>query len=416
VTALQSSLSGVIVIDIDVRFQGPPEPFTVAIPEADLDDLRARLQRSRWADDFTDDWRYGVPGRYLRELVEYWIEAYDWRATETRINGHPQFRVVIDGTPIHFLRVRGRGPAPLPLILTHGWPWSFWDYEAAIGPLSDPASHGADPEDAFDVVVPSLPGYAFSSPLRTKVDFVRIAQLWVDLMTGVLGYERFAAHGADWGSWVTAQLGHAHADRLIGIHLSMACVLHLTWPSQVAAAEYGDDEHGWRERSIARSRLVRSHVTANMDQPQNLGWALNDSPAGLAAWIVQQRRTASDCDGEVERAFTKDQLLTNVAIYWFTQTAHSAARLYAETVDHPWRPVHDREPRIEAPTGVAVSPQDVILLPRRLVERHANLQRWTVMPRGGHFGPAEEPALFVEDVRAFFRPLRRSTGRASGRA
>ena len=384
-----------------------PTPFTIHVPQADLDDLAERLARTRWADDFANDaWSYGVEGGYLRDLVDHWRYRFDWRAVEARMNAVPQYRVVIDDVPIHFAHVRGTGPQPLPLILSHGWPWTFWDFQAVIGPLTDPAAHGGDPEDAFDVVVPSLPGFGFSSPLRrTGLHPAAIADLWRRLMVDVLGYERFAAQGGDWGAFVTAWLGHAHADRVVGIHQSMPAFI-TTASGRLTADDFAPDERPRFETMQAKSGAIASHLAVQTHDPQTLAWALNDSPVGLAAWIVERRRAWSDCDGDVESRFSKDDLLTTVCLYWFTQTFHTSARIYADTRRARPRPVHDRMPEVEAPTAIAVFPQDVIQYPRAVAERHANLQRWTVMPRGGHFAPMEEPELLVQDIRETFRGLR----------
>jgi pimeloyl-ACP methyl ester carboxylesterase len=383
------------------------EQFEISIPQSDINDLRSRLERTRFADDFANEsWRYGVEGNYLRELVAYWHDSFDWGAVEADINSFPHYRVEIEDIPIHFMHVRGVGPSPLPLVLTHGWPWTFWDFHKVIRPLADPASFGGDPADAFDVVVPSLPGFGFSSPLRVPgVNPAVTARLWVRLMRGTLGYGRFGAHGGDWGATVSAHLGHAHADDVVGIHLSMPLLMSVS-PLTVKPEDYGPGEEGWHERMRKRLRGARSHVAVHTDDPQTLAWALNDSPAGLAAWIVERRRAWSDCEGEVERRFSKDDLLTTISLYWFTQTFHTSARYYAETFRERPQLAHDRVPAVEAPTGIAVFPQDLLLLPRSVVAQQANLVHWTVMPRGGHFAPMEEPELLVEDIRAFFRPLR----------
>lgn len=384
-----------------------PEPFRISIPEADLDDLAERLRRARFADDFAnDDWAYGVPGGYLRSLVDHWLTEFDWRRVEREINAVPGFRTEIDDVPVHFLHVRGTGPAPMPLVLTHGWPWTFWDFRKVIGPLTDPAAHGGDPVDAFDVVVPSLPGFGFSSPLRrTGMHPGAIAGLWTTLMTQVLGYERFAAQGGDWGAFVTAWLGHAHADRVIGVHQSMPAFISIASGS-LTADDFADDELVRFETMRSKASAIASHLAVHTHDPQTLAWALNDSPAGLLAWLVERRRAWSDCGGDVESRFSRDDLLTTASLYWFTQTFHTSARMYADTRRSRPGPVHDRMPEIEAPTAIAVYPQDVIQYPRAVAERQANLQQWTVMPRGGHFAPMEEPEALVDDVRRFFRLLR----------
>jgi pimeloyl-ACP methyl ester carboxylesterase len=295
----------------------------------------------------------------------------------------------------------------VPLILTHGWPWTFWDFERVIRPLADPGAFGGDPADAFDVVVPSLPGFGFSSPLGvTGIGPFQTADLWVRLMRDVLGYDRFAAQGGDWGAIVTAQLGHAHADSLLGVHLSLPALLGGVL-GRLKAEDYGPGEEGWYEQMQTRmAQTAASHLAVHRLDPQTLAWACHDSPVGLAAWILERRRNWSDCDGDVERRFSKDDLLTTMSIYWFTETFVSSVRYYREALLAGWRPAHDRRPRIEAPTAIAVFPRELILVPRSVAAQESDLRRWTVMPSGGHFAPAEEPELLVEDIRASFRPLR----------
>ena len=383
-----------------------PSPFAIDIPDADLDDLRVRLTRTRLADDFANEtWAYGVERSWLADLLEYWRDGFDWRAVEADMNRFDHFRTDVDGTRVHYLRVAGTGPRPLPLVLTHGWPWTFWDFRKVIEPLADPGRFGGDPADAFDVVVPSLPGYGFSSPLRHAVDPARIADLWVALMRDVLGYGRFAAQGGDWGAAVTAHLGHAHADDLVGVHLSMPWLIEAR-ATRFTAADFAPDETAAYERMRSKRRLIDSHLRVHTRDPQTLAYALNDSPAGLAAWIAQKRRDWSECGGVVERRFSHDDLLTTISLYWFTQTFHTSARLYADTFRSPTRLAHDRTPAIEAPTAMALFPEDVVVVPRAAAAGNANLVRWTEMPRGGHFAPMEEPELLVDDVRAFFRDLR----------
>lgn len=390
-----------------------PERFTISIPQSELDDLRSRLERFRAAPDFgNDDWRYGMEGRFLRSLVDTWLDDYDWRAAEAEMNRYEHWRVSIDGVPIHYMMKRavgaaaGRGPKPMPLVLTHGWPWTFWDHRYVVDALADPGASGGDPADAFDVVVPSLPGFAFSSPLATTgIGWARTADLWAKLMTQALGHPRFAAAGGDWGAFVTAQLGHKYAEHLYGVYESFPAIPGFDYAS-VGESDYAEDEKALYARLLEAQPTAASHMAVHSMDPQTLAFALNDSPAGLLAWIVERRRAWSDCGGDVERAFTREHLLTTVSLYWLTGTIGSSLRFYWETARQGWQPSHPRQPTIEAPTAMAVLPQDVYPLPRRIVERHANLQHWRVYAKGGHFGPAEAPGEYVEDVRGFFRRFR----------
>jgi pimeloyl-ACP methyl ester carboxylesterase len=295
----------------------------------------------------------------------------------------------------------------MPLVLTHGWPWTFWDYHKVIRPLSDPAAFGGDAADAFEVVVPSLPGFGFSTPLAiTGVDFTRTADLWVGLMRDALGHERFGAAGGDWGALISAQLGHAHADRLTGVHLSLSLPLDLFHGPRPGPEEYAPDEQHLLRRTRETRELRTSHSAVQGADPQTLAYALHDSPVGLCAWILERRRNWSDCGGDVERRFSKDDLITTAMLYWVTESLVTSARFYWEAAHRPWAPVHDRSPVVEAPTGVAMFPRELSLMPRSFLERYYDLRRITTMPAGGHFAPMEEPDLLVEDIRAFFRPLR----------
>jgi pimeloyl-ACP methyl ester carboxylesterase len=312
----------------------------------------------------------------------------------------------IDGMPIHFVHLRGKGPRPTPLILNHGWPWTFWDLHKLIGPLSDPASYGGDPADAFDVVVPSLPGYGFSTPLSTRgQNFWTTADLWVQLMEG-LGYHRFATQGGDWGALVSAQLGHKYADRLIGAHITLMLPLDFMSGGSVPDEDFTEAEKSWQERTAHFFTAEAGYYFLQCTKPQTIAFALNDSPVGLLSWILEKRRTWSDCGGEVESRFSKDDLLNTVMIYWATQSYGTSARYYYEGAHNPWKPAHDRLPVVGAPTGVAVFLKEVILQPRRWAQRYYNLQRWNVFESGGHFAPMEEPQVMIDEIRAFFRPLR----------
>jgi pimeloyl-ACP methyl ester carboxylesterase len=345
----------------------PLKPFRIDIPQGRLDLLDARLRDTVWADVPDGScWAYGVAGDYLRELAEYWIEQYDWREHETAMNRWTHLRGELDGSTLHLLHERGSGSAPVPLILTHGWPWTFWDFAKVIEPQT--------------------------------------ASLWVRLMSE-LGYQRFGAHGGDSGAFVSAQLAHAHADRLIGAHLSYPALLD---PSAV----FGRDDFDADEvEDFERQRDPMSNMThflVHMLEPQTLAWALQDSPIGLASWMLHRRAAWSDCDGDVERRFTKDELITSFALYWLTGTVSSSLRFYADSFRQPWQPSHDLQPTLQAPTGIAVFPRELSHVPRSVAERYANLTHWTRMPSGGHFAPMEEPELLVQDIRAFFRPLRSS--------
>jgi len=385
------------------------EPFRVEVPQAVLDDLQERLARTRFAPEFAnDDWRYGTNLSYLKQLIEYWHNRFDWRRVEREINSFSHYKTEIEGIPIHFIHEPGKGPRPIPLILTHGWPWTFWDFNKVIRPLADPAAHGGQAADAFDVIVPSLPGYGFSTPLiTTGINYWRTADLWVTLMRDMLGYDKFAAQGGDWGALVTAQLGHKYAERMIGIHVNLLASLSFFGRSEGPKPEdFGAGEQGWLEHNRKFISDEAGYMQLQCTKPQTVAFALNDSPAGLCSWIVEKRRTWSDCSGDVERRFSKDELCTTMTLYWVTQSYGTSARYYYEAAHNLWKPSHQRQPVVEAPTGVSVFLKEVMLMPRKWTERYYNLKRWTVMPSGGHFAPMEEPQRLVEDIRAFFRELR----------
>lgn len=386
------------------------ERFRIAIDDAALADLDARLALTRWANEFAnEDWRYGVQGEYLRDLVAYWRSGYDWRAQEAAMNRFDHYRTVIDDVPIHFLHVKGKGPKPIPLIMSHGWPWTFWDWQKLIGPLSDPAASGGDLADAFELIIPSMPGYAFSSPLTKRgVNGVTTADLWAKLMTR-LGHERFAAHGGDWGAFVTAQLGHAWPERLIGIHMLNGAPLDAAAQPLPQKSDYAADEEGWHARTAAFFSGGFGYAAVQSTRPQTLAWALEDSPVGLCAWLLDKRRSWADCGGDVDRAFSRDDLLTSVMLYWLTGTAGSASRYYFERRNDPWRPVRPQvpgEPTVSVPTGVLRFEGDLCFWPRQRLEEHFNLQRYTRRPQGGHFAPMEQPQAVIDDLRAFYRALR----------
>ena len=379
------------------------QPFKVHVPEATLTDLQERLARTRWPDELPGtDWDYGTNLSYIKELVDYWRNGFDWRAQEEAINASAHFRTTVDGLGIHFIHQRGQGPNPLPLVVTHGWPGSFFEMSKITPLLTDPESHGGDPADSFDVVVPSMPGYGFSDhPSQRGMSVHKVADLWATLMTEALGYQRFGAHGGDWGAGVTARLGYCYPDNLVGIHLtSVARPVYLGPGSrELTEAEQGHlDQREW----WVQAEGGYAHIQGT--KPQTLSYGLNDSPAGLAAWIVEKYRTWSDCGGNVESTYTKDELLTTITIYWATQTISSSTRLYYESQRDPWD--MEQGDSIRVPTGVAAFPKELSRPPREWAERSYNVQRWTDMPRGGHFAALEEPEMLVDEIRAFFRPLR----------
>ena len=381
------------------------EPFRIAVPDAVLADLRERLARTRFPDEIPGSgWTYGTNLAYLRDLVAYWRDRFDWRAAEVRLNAFPQFRARVADLGIHFIHQRGVGPAPLPLVVTHGWPGSVAEFVDIIGPLTDPARHGGDPADAFDVVAPSMPGYGFSDhPREPGMEPERIAALWVELMRG-LGYRRFGAQGGDWGAMVTTYLGARHADAVLGIHLNMVLALpenrqnpDLTGVTQDEMIDLMHAQHFLKEET--------GYQRIQGTKPQTLAYALNDSPAGLAAWIVEKFRTWSDCGGDVDRCFTRDELLTTITLYWVTGAIGSSFWPYYARQHEGWNLPGER--RVEVPMAYLSFPRDILHPPRALAERaFGNIQRWTEHPRGGHFAALEEPEALAAVVRAFFRPLR----------
>jgi microsomal epoxide hydrolase len=376
--------------------------FRVAVADDELVDLRRRLATTRWPEPIPGTgWEYGVDVGWLRDLCAHWAEGFDWRAAEAGLNAWPQLVVPVGGLDVHCVHVPGTGPDPLPLVATHGWPSTYFELYDVIGPLTDPAAHGGDPADAFHLVVPSLPGYGFSAaPTERGLGAARVADLWVELMTA-LGYERFGAHGGDWGSAVTTALGARHPDRMVGLHLTM-----LAPPIDVAALT--PEQQAWWD-ALQRYRDEEwGYVHLQRTKPQTPAVALTDSPAGLAAWILEKWWRWSDCADEhghrdLLRAFTREQLLTTVTIYWVTRTIGPSMRMYRETFGPGSRIA--QPPRIEVPTGVCLF-REPNAPPRELVEPWYDLRRYTVADRGGHFPAMEHPAALVEDLRAFFRPLR----------
>ncbi len=376
-------------------------PFRVDIPPATVRRILNRVREARWPDKLdAADWRYGVNWDYMKALASHWTTRYDWRKAEAGLNRYPQFIAPVDDYEIHFYHVRGRGPHPLPLILTHGWPGSVFEFQEAIGPLADPAAHGGSAEDAFDVVVPSLPGFGFSSkPKGRPIGPPTTARLWHQLMTRVLGYTKFGAQGGDWGQAVTLQLAVQFPDSLTGIHLNAA------GGALAADAEPTEEERAWQRASNAARATEIDYFNEQQHKPQTVAFALSDNPLGAAAWIVEKMKGWSDSADDLDRTFTKDQVLTNVMIYLVTDTAGTGVWYYRGNADDAAPP---RPRKLAVPTGFAAFPREMPYLqpPRSVLERSLNLVHYSKMAKGGHFACLEQPQLFVEDVRAFFRTLR----------
>jgi microsomal epoxide hydrolase len=385
------------------------EPFRIEVPDAVLDDLRRRLRATRWPDRGTrDPWIEGTDLEYLRELCRYWADDFDWRGIEARLNQLPQFVTNIEGQRVHFVHARSPHPDAFPLVVNHGWPGTFAEFTDVVGPLTDPVAHGGDAADAFHVVCPSLPGFGFSGPPREPGWTPHRIAGATDQLMETLGYERFGAQGGDWGAMVASQLGLVAPGRVAGIHLNMVIAPPPKGGDPLAGLT--EEERGRIERMRSAGRDEMGYQQIQGTRPQSVSVGLNDSPAGLAAWIVEKYRAWGDCvrpDGvrDVEHRFSKDVLLTCITLYWVTGTIASANRIYAETrragagSSLPTAPV-------PVPMGYARFPGDGFMPPRAWVERLYDVRRWTEMPEGGHFPALEVPQLLVEDVRAFFRPLR----------
>lgn len=383
------------------------ERFHIQVSNEILDDLKYRLEQVRWPDQLENiGWEQGTDAGYLKSLVTYWREHFNWRAQESELNRFSQFRSNIDGIDVHFVHERGNGPSPLPIILTHGWPDSYLRYRKLIHLLTDPARYGGNPEDSFDVIVPSLPGFGFSSrPAHGGMNNFHVSELWAKLMTETLGYEKFAAAGGDIGSGVTRYLALSHPELLYGIHLTdigiIKNILNMQNQENLSKEEllYKRNAQEWISHEGA-------YMSIQSTKPQTLSYGLSDSPVGLAGWIIEKFRAWSDCNGDLRQGFTEDELLTNIMIYWITNTIGSSTRMYYENINSlpPMGP-------IEVPAGIALFPADILLPPRKWAERNLNIVRWTSMPRGGHFTAMEEPELLADDIREFYRPFRTNNKR-----
>ena len=378
------------------------QAFQLHVQQSAIDDLRDRLARTRFPDQAPGEpWAYGTDVAYLKALVEYWGSRFDWRAQEARLNAFPQFKVPLHGSDLHYLHVPGQGPKPYPLLLSHGWPGSVFEFLDIIPRLTDPARFGGDPADAFTVVAPSLPGYGLSFTAgQRRFSLEMMADCFADLMTGVLGYERFAAQGGDWGAFVTSRLGAVHADKLIGIHVNLLAVRRdpgmLSNPTPEEREYLGELEVWLKEET--------GYQWIQGTRPQTLAFGLSDSPAGLAAWIVEKFRAWSDCGGDVESVFTMDHLLANISLYWFTGAIGSSFWPYYARMHGPW-PIP--EGGVTVPMGYAAFPREILRPPRSVAEKvYKDIRRWTAMPKGGHFAAMEQPVALAREIVEFFRPLR----------
>ncbi|WP_369215672.1 epoxide hydrolase family protein [Streptomyces flavofungini] len=385
-------------------------PFRIDVPQSDLDDLRIRLDLTRWPDELPGvGWAYGVPRDYLRELVHHWRHTYDWRTAEARLNAWPQFTTTIDGAHLHFAHLRSPEPDATPLLMTHGWPGSIVEFTKVAGPLTDPRAHGGDPADAFHLVLPSIPGFGFSGPTKdTGWEFKRVARAFAALMER-LGYERYGVQGGDWGAAISRELGRVRADRVIGVHLNLLPAAGASAEPTAAeleplgAAERARTLASW-ERMREWTRERQGYADIQSTRPQTLAYALTDSPIGQLAWICEKFKEWTDSASRPEDAVDRDDMLTNVMLYWLTGTANSSARIYYERshADYWGAPP---EPS-STPTALADFPRDNFIPLRHIAERRDNIMRWTSYDRGGHFPAMEVPELLTGDIRAFFRSLR----------
>ncbi len=377
------------------------EQYTPRADPAVIDDLRARLRATRWPDAPEEaGWSLGTDLDHLRELVAYWADGFDWRAREEEIGRLPHFRATLGDLRVHVVHVRAedRRGAVMPLLLNHGWPDSFWRYLKVIPLLTDPGAHGGDPADAFDVIVPDMPGFGYSDPPRHPFTSIDVAARWAELMT-LLGYERFATAGGDIGSGVSRYLALDHPERVVAVHRMDAGLPFYAGDRAALSAE----ERAWLDDAVAWNATEGAYAAMHRTKPQTAAFALTDSPAGLAAWIVEKLRGWSDCGGDIERCFTKDEILTLLTQYWVTGTIGSSMRMYNanSTIS-----AEQLSRRVEVPSGFSIFPGDLVRPPRAWLERATNLVRATEPPRGGHFAPFEQPQLYAEELREFFRPYR----------
>jgi microsomal epoxide hydrolase len=380
-----------------------PTPFQSEISSEAIADLRARLARTRFPDQAPDaPWAYGTDIAYLRDLVTYWRDVFDWRAQEARLNAFPQFKVALHGIDLHYLHVPGHGPNPKPLLLMHGWPGSVFEFIDIIARLTDPARFGGDAADALTVVAPSLPGYGFSfTPNQKRFGVADMADCVADLMTEVLGYRKFAAQGGDWGAFTSSALGVRHPDNIAGIHLNM---LSLN-PASPPPTDPTPEERQYAQQVAHWAKEDPGYIQIQGTRPQTLAYGLTDSPAGLAAWIAEKFRIWTDHAGDFETVVDRDHLLANISLYWFTGAIGSSFWPYYDRLHSPW-PIPDGK-TVDVPTGYAAFPKEIRRPPRSLAEKvYTDIRHWTVMPKGGHFAALEQPEALAADVLNFLRPLR----------
>ena len=401
------------------------KPFPIHVSEEILEDLRERLRRVRWPHQIPGSgWEYGTDLQYMKEFVNYWLNEFNWRQQEARLNKFAHFKANVDGLGVHFIHEKGKGPRPLPLLMLHGYPWSIVTLLKIIPMLTDPASHGGNAEDSFTVIAPSLCGFCLSDPPNERgFNIPRHPQKYHELMVEGLGYKRYGLEGGDWGGIIAWSYGHEYADDLVGIHINYMGIrmrdevppeerdpniirglglrgapLRPRDPDQLrfwkAAERYWLEEGGY------------AHI--NMTRPLSIAYAMTDSPAGLAAWFVEKFRAWSDWDSNFEELFTKDDLITNVMLYWVWNTFSSAIRIYYESNYHPWTVQPGR--KVQVPTGIAAFPKDIVPIVRSQAEKYFNVVRFNEYPRGGHFAIHEQAEVLAKDLREFYRPLRASAG------
>lgn len=386
------------------------KPFKINIDQSIIDDLNKRIANTRWMDEIDNSkWEYGTNKAYLKELCDYWQNTFDWKKQEEYLNTFPHFKTTVDGVGLHYIHQKGDGKTSIPLLLTHGYPDSFVRFLKIIPLLTKADENGF----SFDVVVPSIPGYGFSDiPTEPGMNTKRIAELFTNLMMKELGYNKFVAHGGDWGSSISEQIGLNNPESLLGIHLTEIPFSHLL---TIPAADLSEPEKKYLETGKQWQQREGAYAMIQSTKPQTLAYGLNDSPVGLAAWIIEKFKSWSDNDGDVETCFTKDELLTNLTIYWATQTINPAMRIYNEAMkammNAMYNPLIKLNPfdktgsKSEVPAAVAIFPKDLVNAPKDFANRYFNVQQWTEMPKGGHFAAMEQPELLAKDIRKFVTVL-----------